>query len=227
MKVNTIVGILLTFASLYAKSAVAGEEHLNHLRRLAPPSCGDGKVSGKEDCDPPDNITCDANCKSITGPSCDLIRCTSACFQKDDGPEVNCVVGTTCKLCDENELGCTSNDCTLEDGTVCFEQSFKCAPCIDPMTGVCECATVACLVDPCTTAKCGSGEVCKSNYCGGCNAVCEPNVSTTAATKPVATTVPINEGCIDNDEQCSGNCSGCCSNKSINLGGGLKKCVAE
>jgi hypothetical protein len=32
---------------------------------------------------------------------------------------------------------------------------------------------VACLVDPCSTAKCGSGQVCESNYCGGCNAVCK------------------------------------------------------
>ena len=103
MKVNTIVGILLISANLYAKSAVAVEEHLNHnLRRLAKPRCGDGMVSGKEDCEPPNTATCDANCKSIVGvgPTCDSVRCSSACVQKDDGPEVNCDVGTTCNLCD-------------------------------------------------------------------------------------------------------------------------------
>jgi hypothetical protein len=32
---------------------------------------------------------------------------------------------------------------------------------------------VNCLVDPCKATKCGVGEVCESNYCGGCNAVCK------------------------------------------------------
>ena len=186
VKVNTIIGILLISTNLYAKSAVAVEEQLNHnLRRLAKPSCGDGKVSGKEDCEPPNTATCDANCKSIN--RCATVRCADACTQKDGGPDVNCdVPGTSCKRCNENDVGCTSNDCTLEDGTVCVEQSFKCVPtteCIDPVTGVCECATVNCLIDPCDTAKCGFGEVCKSNFCGGCNAVCEPDeIITTTAT---------------------------------------------
>jgi len=191
MKVNTIVSIFIS-ANLYAKSAVAVEEQLNHnLRRLAKPSCGDGKVSGKEDCEPPDTATCDANCKAIVGPTCATVRfrCADACTKDDAG--LNCDVGTTCKRCNENDVGCTSNDCTLTDGTVCVEQSFKCVPtpeCIDPITGVCECATVNCLIDPCETAKCGSGEVCKSNFCGGCNAVCEPDeIVTTAATKPLTT----------------------------------------
>ena len=59
----------------------------------------------------------------------------------------------------------------------------------------------------------------------------ELNVSTTAATKPVTTVVqPVSEGCIENDKSCNGNCSGCCSKKSINLWGdcGLgKKCVSK
>ncbi len=35
-------------------------------------------------------------------------------------------------------------------------------------------ATVNCLVDPCKSKTCGENEVCESNYCGGCNAVCKP-----------------------------------------------------
>lgn len=284
MKVNTIIGILLISTTLYAKSAVAVEEQLNHnLRRLEKPSCGDGKVSGKEDCEPPNTATCDANCKSIDIDKCDTVRCADACTKDDAG--LNCDVGTTCTLCDDpNEAGCTRNDC-IADGVVCVEQSFKCVPtteCIDPVTGVCECATVNCLIDPCDTDKCGSGEVCKSNFCGGCNAVCEPGeiiTTTTVATKPTTTTTesaptltcanvrctdpclndpcvstqkacnacydfdvdvgctgtcgPLEggvfcggykcEGCIQDGDACSGNCSGCCSKTSTNLGGGLGK----
>lgn len=40
---------------------------------------------------------------------------------------------------------------------------------------------MACLVDPCSTAKCGSGRVCESNYCGGCNAVCKAPPTPAAA----------------------------------------------
>ncbi|KAF6252950.1 hypothetical protein COO60DRAFT_477713 [Scenedesmus sp. NREL 46B-D3] len=38
-----------------------------------------------------------------------------------------------------------------------------------------------CLVDPCRTKSCAAGQVCESNYCGGCNAVCKPKTSTTSS----------------------------------------------
>ena len=241
MKVNTIIGILLISANLYAKSAVAVEEQLNHnLRRLAKPSCGDGKVSGKEDCEPPNTATCDANCKSIVGvgPTCDGVRCSSACVQKDDGgPEVNCNVGTTCNLCDDpNEVGCTRNDCTLpDDGTVCVEQSFKCVPdeittaATEPMTTT---ATESAVTVECTAVRCPNP--CLKDPCislqKACNTCIDGDVGCTG-TCPVEDVFCWGykcEGCIEDGDACSGNCSGCCSKKSTNLGGGLgKKCVAK
>ena len=44
--------------------------------------------------------------------------------------------------------------------------------CQDP-AGECN-RRVYCFVNPCSFATCGYGTVCRSNYCGGCNAVCEP-----------------------------------------------------
>ena len=41
-------------------------------------------------------------------------------------------------------------------------------------SGICKDGTreVNCKVDPCSTARCSSG-ICVSNYCGGCNAICQ------------------------------------------------------
>ena len=236
MKVNTIVSIFLISANLYAKSAVAVEEQLNHnLRRLAKPSCGDGKVSGKEDCEPPNTATCDANCKTIDVDRCATVRlrCADACTKDDAG--LNCDVATTCKRCNENDVGCTRNDCILpDDGTVCVEQSFKCVPdeiittaatkplattatTTESAASVCaaaNCRAGACFNDPCVSTQkacnvCVNGDV-------GCTGTCLfQGVFCGGSYKC--------EGCIEDGDACSGNCSGCCSKTSTNLGGGLGK----
>jgi hypothetical protein len=88
-----------------------------------------------------------------------------------------CAPGTTCRVdrCDSCKAVCTKpvNHTTLSSfmetinagrGTV----AHPVARCKDGSR------PVECLVDPCRAKKCGEGELCESNYCGGCNAVCKP-----------------------------------------------------
>lgn len=43
-----------------------------------------------------------------------------------------------------------------------------------PLTGLCYDGSppVNCIIDPCLNYDCGAGYVCRSDYCGGCYAVC-------------------------------------------------------
>uniref|UniRef100_A0A383VST8 Uncharacterized protein n=1 Tax=Tetradesmus obliquus TaxID=3088 RepID=A0A383VST8_TETOB len=52
-------------------------------------------------------------------------------------------------------------------------------------------AVTRCMADPCTSKKCAAGQVCESNYCGGCNAVCKPKaVSTSSSSSSSSSACP-------------------------------------
>ncbi|KAI8470151.1 MAG: hypothetical protein J3K34DRAFT_511039 [Monoraphidium minutum] len=46
---------------------------------------------------------------------------------------------------------------------------------------------VRCLADPCGVNKCGAGEKCVSDYCGGCNFVCKKEAAPKDAARPAIT----------------------------------------
>jgi hypothetical protein len=54
-----------------------------------PPVCGNGDLEEGEECDPPDSITCDANCQLITGPVCGN-------GDREEGEECDPPDGVTC-----------------------------------------------------------------------------------------------------------------------------------
>lgn len=94
------------------------------------------------------------------------------------------------------EFGITPIDPT--DGSAALDECPK-DQCRDPK-GMCA-DEVLCLADPCSIpGACGEGEVCSANYCGGCNAVCEPADDLVNCCDPDAGTggCPDEKGSFDN-----------------------------
>ncbi len=77
--------------------------------------CGDGVVTGVEECDPPDGVTCDANCQTIFGPEA---SCNDLVDDDQDGQydcqDADCQAAGVCTPGSTPTGGaCTSqNDCT-------------------------------------------------------------------------------------------------------------------
>lgn len=98
----------------------------------------------------------------------------------DGGQPVNCLMDPCmAKPCTANET-CTSNYCG-GCNAVCKPKTSAITP--DDLTpplartnGSQQCPDgsrpFSCLIDPCRHASCAADEVCFSNYCGGCQAVC-------------------------------------------------------
>ncbi|HZF51503.1 MAG TPA: hypothetical protein VE093_22760 [Polyangiaceae bacterium] len=57
------------------------------------PVCGNGVVEVGEECDPPDGVTCDANCQAVLGPE----TVCSGLFDDDDDGLTDCEDPTDCK----------------------------------------------------------------------------------------------------------------------------------
>eukprot|EP01083_Nonionella_stella_P134274 408624_1 len=96
-------------------------------------------------------------CEDPTGNCANAVHCTiDPCTRNNGG-------------CDKGQM-CTSNYCGGCHAVCSCPQN----QCVDPVTHQCK-GVVNCFVDPCSinNGGCASDLVCNSNYCGGCNAVCE------------------------------------------------------
>jgi hypothetical protein len=71
---------------------------------------------------------------------------------------------------------------------------------------------VMCLVDPCRSKQCGAGQTCVSNYCGGCNAECQPAVKAAGElSKFISTAGVAAESCVIVMQEVQSQGSHCCS----------------
>ena len=105
--------------------------------------CGDDVVEGPEECDPPDDVTCDDNCK--------FIHPTNCCFPH--APEAGCV-NPDCEstVCEFDGFCCIEfwdGQCAHEAALLCpecfgldccFEHPFE--GCTDP-----NCQSIVCTID--------------------------------------------------------------------------------
>ena len=79
------------------------------------------------------------------------------------------------QVCESNTCGgcsarCIDNDMTANSATLAPNTNCPRGECHNP-EGVCE-AEIFCAVDPCNGHTCEFGEVCQTNACGGCHAIC-------------------------------------------------------
>jgi hypothetical protein len=71
---------------------------------------------------------------------------------------------------------------------------------------------VMCLVDPCRSKTCGAGHTCVSNYCGGCNAECQPAVKAAGELSELISTAGVAaESCVIVVQAVQSVGSHCCS----------------
>jgi hypothetical protein len=124
-------------------------------------------------------------------------------FDGECGTKMNCFIDPCeMKSCGENET-CESNSCGGCNarciGSVMTQNSAVIpfcprGECHNP-DGLCEAETF-CAVDPCNGHECAFGEVCQTNMCGGCHAICARDPlyvtpeSPTTTEAPKSTTIP-------------------------------------
>jgi hypothetical protein len=125
-------------------------------------SCLAGEVC-ESDCN-----SCSGVCKKPAGPSTTQ-NPDGSC--SDGNPPVRCLADPCSTTKCDGGLVCEAN--------YCGGCNAVCKPAAPSPTqtadGTCSDSSrpVNCLVDPCKVTKCDGGQVCESNYCGGCNAVCK------------------------------------------------------
>jgi len=199
----------------------------------ADPVCGNGSVEGScgEECDPPDGITCDASCQSISICGNNVVEPGETC---DDG---NAMAGDCCNALCQVEVGpCNDGDnCTT--GDVCtpggcagtpLDCSFLDSACTegqcDTMNG--ECVSVSINEgDPCDDGNaCSVDDVCLAGTCSACGngttdaacgETCDPPVSGTCDATCILvdcgnTTLQLGEECDDGNTQNGDGCSATC-----------------
>lgn len=183
--------------------------------------CKEGHVCGADYCG-----GCKATCVPV--PPADLlaesrVMAANASTCSDGSKPVNCLADP-----------CISATCLA--GEVCEADycggcKAICKPPASPMVpapSICKDGSrpVQCFVDPCKTKKCGEGELCLSDYCGGCNAICQPAQAPKPESKEPSTcadgSTPANclvdpcktTKCADEEvceaDYCSGSCKGLC-----------------
>ena len=107
--------------------------------------------------------------REVLGASCGGL--TLPCFRKE------CQTGLRCHTDGTDRPGTCVEDVVVPPTCTPFTEEKPCIAqegvCYN--AGECKCGMyfqAQCLVDPCTTAKCGAGFECKSSYCGGCHHQC-------------------------------------------------------
>eukprot|EP01104_Vermistella_antarctica_P009007 TRINITY_DN22_c0_g1_i3.p1 TRINITY_DN22_c0_g1~~TRINITY_DN22_c0_g1_i3.p1 ORF type:complete len:383 (-),score=54.50 TRINITY_DN22_c0_g1_i3:45-1193(-) len=151
-------------------------EHIPSVKCFSDP-CSLAKCGGGQ--------TCKANyCGGCNAVCCDQLACTDDVKECEDGSFVSRDPDNNCKFkpCPLVVIDCQPDKKECKDGSFVTrdpDRECKFKPC--PFTATCDnvdrkcpdrAPAVECFSDPCSTAKCGDGQTCKSNYCGGCNAVC-------------------------------------------------------
>lgn len=161
----------------------------------AGPMCFDDEK--KRDCaDVGINMVCKVNRDGFVGGGCvqqvdhmmpnlEGVGCSKGFCEDFDGncqAEISCFVdpcdNTSCdagQVCESNYCGGCSARCVdtgLTENSAPLPPMTDCprGECHNP-DGVCE-AEMFCAVDPCNGHECGFGEVCQTNMCGGCHAIC-------------------------------------------------------
>jgi hypothetical protein len=119
----------------------------------------------------------------------DVAGCSEGFCENFDGvcqPEISCFVDPCAskecengQVCESNYCGgchakCVDNDMVQNSATVSAATSdCPLGECHNP-DGVCE-TEMSCAVDPCNGHPCAFTDICQTNMCGGCHAVCAPD----------------------------------------------------
>jgi hypothetical protein len=159
------------------------------------PMCFDDEKT--RDCaDMGSNMACRVNRDGFIGGGCvedvnhmipnlEGAGCSKGFCENFDGvcqPETSCFVDPCeSKRCESGQV-CESNYCggceakCVDNGMAQNSAPLSDCPrgeCHNP-DGICE-AEMSCAVDPCNGHECEFGEVCQTNMCGGCHAICAPD----------------------------------------------------
>ncbi|MBW2263696.1 MAG: hypothetical protein JRG91_17165 [Deltaproteobacteria bacterium] len=156
-----------------------------------PPGCGDGIVSGTEDCDD-ENLVSGDGCESDCTYSC---HAATDCDDSDTCTDQDCITGGTGQICDYtyNTATCDdADDCTHTDACdgagTCTGTSYTCT------AGTCEASSVCDGAGGCTVTldspgtscddldACTHTDLCDSvGSCGGTTYACTPGTCETAS----------------------------------------------